>query len=99
MSFRVWFLRMVWIVAAAVALSGCPGDGDDNDNSNPDPDEGGLSVAFDPAAPVAGAEDVKVMVTVTGEADGKINVGVMCGEDEALAAKDYDVTDGKVTSG
>lgn len=26
MSFRVWFLRMVWIVAAAVALSGCGDD-------------------------------------------------------------------------
>ena len=47
MSFRVWFLRMVWIVAAAVALSGCDDDnGDDNENGNgTDPNgDGPLSV-------------------------------------------------------
>ena len=37
-------------------------------------------------------------MTVTGDADGKINIGVKCGETDTLEAKDYDVTDGKATS-
>ena len=55
-------------------------------------------MAFDPASPAAEGK-VKVVVTVTGEADGKINIGVKCGTDDTLEAKDYDVTDGKATSG
>ena len=101
MSFRVWFLRMVWVVAAAVALSGCDSDDEkdkEKEGTDPSGDEAALAVAFDPAAPAAGAEGVKVVVTVTGDADGKINIGVKCGETDTLEAKDYDVTDGKATS-
>ena len=61
------------------------------------PSGDGLAVAFDPATDHAGKK-VKVVVTVTGTADDKINIGVKCGDDDTLAAKDYEVTDSKATS-
>ncbi len=36
MSFRVGFLRGLWIVLAALALSGCPDDGDEEDGGDGD---------------------------------------------------------------
>ncbi len=99
MSFRVWFLRMVWVIAAAVALSGCDTEDDDNKEGTETNDSGpSLMVAFDPATPEAGAEATVVVTVKDGEADDKINIGVMCGKSETLAAQDYEVKDNKATS-
>ena len=101
MSFRVWFSRMVWIVAAAVALSGC-GDKKKKENGNGETEPGGevedgLAIAIDPTAPKAG-DKVTITVTVTGEIEGKVNIAVTdCGEGN-LAADNKDVTAGKATA-
>ena len=85
MSFRVWFLRMVWIVAAAVALSGCP---DDEKKDDETPAEGGptLAVAVTPAEVTMGAEDASgdhdVKVTITSDDDAhktaEVELSVAC---------------------
>ena len=97
MSFRVWFLRMVWIVAAAVALSGCPDDekkdnGNDNGNGNDGNGDGpSLAVAADPAT-IAQGGTVKVTATIAGQTDDaakvKVTLSVKCGEssDDLVAA-------------
>ncbi len=99
MSFRVWFLRMVWIVAAAVALGGC-GDDDDNGDDENGNGEGGpkLAVAADPASVPATAEGtarkVKVTATISGKPEGdevevEVTLSVKCGTDDyAVKAED-----------
>ena len=87
MSFRVWFLRMVWIVAAAVALSGCPGDDKDN-GTDPEGDGPTLAVAVTPAEVTMGAEDASgdhdVKVTITSDDDAhktaEVELSVACTE-------------------
>ena len=85
MSFRVWFLRMVWIVAAAVALSGC--DDDENGNeTDPEGDGPTLAVAVTPAEVTMGAEDASgahdVKVTITSDDDAhktaEVELSVAC---------------------
>ena len=67
MSFRVWFLRMVWIVAAAVALSGC-GDDDKKEDENGNGTDGNgdgpsLAVALDETSAAMGAADATQAVS------------------------------------
>ena len=91
MSFRVWFLRMVWIVAAAVALSGCNGDEKENENENgtgPEGDGPSLAVAVTPADVTIGADgasgDHDVKVTITSDDDAhktaEVELSVACTE-------------------
>ena len=87
MSFRVWFLRMVWIVAAAVALSGCDKD-DPDTNGNGEGDGPTLAVAVTPADVTMGADangDHDVKVTITSDDDAhktaEVELSVACTED------------------
>ena len=91
MSFRVWFLRMVWIVAAAVALSGCNGDEKENENENgtgPEGDGPSLAVTVTPADVTIGADgasgDHDVKVTITSDDDAhktaEVELSVACTE-------------------
>ncbi len=89
MSFRVWFLRMVWIVAAAVALSGCPGD--ENGNGT-DPEGDGPTLAIGAVSDVTmgeGNETATITVTITSEDDAdktaEVTLAVSCGDAVELA--------------
>lgn len=74
------------------------GNGNGNGNgNNTDNSSSGLAIAFDPIEP-ASERSVKVVVAVTGAADGNINIGVTCGSASILAAKDYAVSNGKAIS-
>ena len=92
MSFRVWFLRMVWIVAAAVALSGCPGDDDGNENGT-DGKGDGPSLAIGKIGNVTmgdGNEKATIKVTITSKDDAdktaEVTLTVMCGEEVVAVA-------------
>ena len=98
MSFRVWFLRMVWIVAAAVALGGC--DKDDPKDNGDDDATPSLAVALDPASAAMGgatdSSDVKVTVTFANEAaadkTASVALTVVC-DDDGITVADQDATD------
>ena len=102
MSFRVWFLRMVWIVAAAVALSGCPGD--ENGNGT-DPEGDGPTLAIGAVSDVtmgANNEMAAITVTITSDAaddkTAEVTLSVKCGDKDAIE-KEMDAVAGKADFG
>ena len=87
MSFRVWFLRMVWIVAAAVALSGC--DDDEKKTDTPEQPSDGPKLAIASIAPVTmgdGNEMAAIKVTIDSEdkddKTAEVTLTVTCGGTE-----------------
>ena len=104
MSFRVWFLRMVWIVAAAVALSGC--DDDDNGDTGTEPNGAGPSLAIGALTCDAAECEIEPMVTITSDVDAdktaEVTLNITCGaskvaEDIKKAAVDNVATFDKIT--
>ena len=94
MSFRVGFLRGAFVVLAAIALSGCPGDDEKVEVTVAD------AVVGDPATD--GSVTVTAEVTVKGgEKDAEVTASMACGDSadavgEATAGK-LDKDDGKAT--
>ncbi len=93
MSFRVWFLRMVWVIAAAVALSGCDTEDDDNKEGT-ETNDSGPSLAIGTIGDVTmgdGGESAAITVSIASDADAdktaEVTLTVACGDEEAVEKK------------